>query len=247
MRPKSMCSEERFSHIYRKGHAEIPIHDLTPTTGSESSSDQTSRLSARRNWWVRSRAWMGLLIIAPFAGLALVSRPTVAQNSWADLAGDAAAWTLFALGAAMRWWATLYIGGKKSARIACLGPYSICRNPLYLGTFLLCAAIAVYLKSLTFGLGLLLASAYYLAVTVPSEERRLTRKFGAAYVEYVHNVPRYFPRWGQLVTPAVIEVRVSGLVAESWRAARWMWIPVICALVEHFRFEPWWPRLLNLP
>src|SRR5262245_44567857 len=87
------------------------------------------------NWWVRSRAWIGLLIMAPFAALSLVTPPLVSPGAWADLTGDMIGWTLFLLGAATRWWATLYIGGTKNKVLATMGPYSLCRNPLYLGTF----------------------------------------------------------------------------------------------------------------
>ncbi len=37
---------------------------------------------------------------------------------------------LFLAGAAFRFWATLYLGGRKDAVVVDTGPYSLCRHPL---------------------------------------------------------------------------------------------------------------------
>lgn len=60
---------------------------------------------------------------------------------------ELAGWLLFLAGAFYRWWATLYIGGRKSKSLVCDGPYSTCRHALYFGTFLMVLAIAVFAES----------------------------------------------------------------------------------------------------
>src|SRR5690242_19500682 len=99
---------------------------------------------------VRSRAWMSVAIIAPFTVAAALSAPRISQNSALDLALGVAGWLCFSAGALFRWWASLYIGGRKHQELVLDGPYSVCRNPLYLGSFLLALSIAFFLHSLTF-------------------------------------------------------------------------------------------------
>lgn len=198
-------------------------------------------------WAARSRGWVGLLILAPFTIGALLSTPFVWEGGWGDFGFDAVAWALFFVGAAIRWWATLYIESRKGVSLVTEGPYSLCRNPLYVGTLCMAASVAIYLKSLTFAVGLTLAAVIYLSTTVPVEERRLLAKLGDEYAMYCRVVPRFLPRLNLFRTSSTLEVSTRGLVAESLRAARWIWIPIACELFAHLRAESWWPRILNLP
>ena len=134
---------------------------------------------------------MGILILIPFGFMAIFSPPHELEGSWGDIGLDAPGWMLFMAGAAIRWWATLYIGGRKSNSIVTEGPYSICRNPLYLGTFLMLIGFSFYLESLTFVAGCLLGGGLYLYVTVSAEESRLREQFGQPFVDYCRAVPRF--------------------------------------------------------
>ena len=127
------------------------------------------------NWLVRSRAWIGLLIIAPFGVVAIFSPPHAMEGSWGDIGLDTPGWILFVIGAAFRWWATLYIGGKKLNSIVTEGPYSVCRNPLYLGTFLMIIGFSFYLESLTLAVGAIVAAAFYLVRHGPRRGNAATR------------------------------------------------------------------------
>jgi protein-S-isoprenylcysteine O-methyltransferase Ste14 len=207
----------------------------------------TFGVSARRNWWVRSRAWIGILIVAPFAILALVSQPISGRGTWGDFQFDVVAGMVFIAGAIVRWWATLYIGGRKTKMLVSDGPYSLCRNPLYVGSFLMGVSCAIFLQSLTFAVGFGLAAIFYLTVTVPAEEQSLRLKIGSEFDRYCERVPRFWPRWSNYHTPDIVEVNVRGLIAEMWRTCRWLWIPVLGELVEHLRGESWWPHFFNLP
>ena len=204
-------------------------------------------VSRRRNWVVRSRAWIGILIMLPFALLSLLSPPPAVEGSWGDIDLDLLGWLLFMVGAGLRWWATLYIGGRKQTTIVAEGPYSICRNPLYVGTFCMGFGVAFFLESVTFAVGFALAALFYLSVTVSAEEVMLREKFGPAFDEYCRRVPRFWPRLRLLRTPAKIQITTQGLWAELMRTRRWLWLPVLCEVAAYLRAESWWPRLLHLP
>src|SRR3990172_5291830 len=120
-----------------------------------------------KSWLSRSRAWISILLLTPVGFLAAFSAPHVLPNSWAELGFAMVGWGLFLTGAFSRWWATLYIGGRKGNQLMHDGPYSMSRNPLYFGTFLIVLSIAAMLQSLIFALALLASSILYLIVTVP--------------------------------------------------------------------------------
>lgn len=207
----------------------------------------SEKVTVRRPWIVRSRSWMSIVIITPFAILAGLSVPWVKEESAADFLLGAAGWVCFFTGATFRWWATLYVGGHKDQQLAVDGPYSVCRNPLYLGTFLLTLSIAFIVHSLMFAIGLLIATPLYLWVTVPWEEARLKERFGDRYEAYRSRVPKFIPNFLTLQSPAMISVSVSGLAGELRIAARWIWIPLLAHTFGHLRMESWWPNVLHLP
>jgi protein-S-isoprenylcysteine O-methyltransferase Ste14 len=204
-------------------------------------------VTKRRNWWVRSRAWIALLIMLPFATAAVLSRPIALEGSWIDIEFDFVGWFLFMIGGGIRWWATLHIGGRKLDTLVADGPYSICRNPLYAGTMMMGIGVAFFLQSLTFLAGFGVATVFYLSVTVPVEEARLRERFGETFLSYCRRVPRYWPRFKNFHSPEQLTVSVQGLAAEAIRAARWIWLPAICEAAAHLRSEDWWPRLFHLP
>ncbi len=202
---------------------------------------------AIQDWAARSRGWIGIFLLAPVCVAVVFSTPPTLQGSWMDFGFDQIAWLLFLAGALIRWWSTLYIGGRKTESLICEGPYSMCRNPLYLGTFLMGLSVAVFLESLTFSAAFLLASWIYLSTTVPAEERRLQKRFGSEFSKYAREVPRFFPRLKTFRSAPVVEVRIRGLYVEGIRAARWIWLPILCELVMQLRSQPTWPHNLHLP
>jgi protein-S-isoprenylcysteine O-methyltransferase Ste14 len=190
---------------------------------------------------------MSILVIAPFAIAAAFSIPTFPPHSFADFLFRVAGWICFCAGAMFRWWATLYVGGRKHRELAIAGPYSICRNPLYLGSFLLTLSIAFFLHSLTFALGLLIAAPIYLLITVPWEEARLQEVFGGQFAAYRARVPKFFPRLGLLDSPPTVPVNLDGLRGELHISLRWLWIPLLAQAVAALRVQTWWPSLWQLP
>jgi protein-S-isoprenylcysteine O-methyltransferase Ste14 len=200
-----------------------------------------------RTWAARSRGWIGIFLLAPFCVAVVFSVPRSLEGSWTDFIFDQFAWFMFFGGAAIRWWSTLYIGGRKSADLISEGPYSMCRNPLYVGTFLMVLSMAVFMESLTLGVGLLLASWIYLSTTVPVEEQRLRERFGSKFDKYCEEVPRLFPRLSSFRSAQTIEVRLNGLFSEGIRTARWIWLPLLCLLVVQLRSQPNWPHFFKLP
>ena len=94
-----------------------------------------------------------------------------------------------------RLWCTLYIGGRKSAEIVAIGPYSISRNPLYVFSTIGAIGIGAQTGSLILSalMGLLCYLAFLRVILV--EENFLKTNFGTPYENYCQKVPRFFPKF----------------------------------------------------
>ncbi len=95
-------------------------------------------------------------------------------------------------GGTLRYWASGYL--RKDIRPAVGGPYAYCRNPLYLGTYLMAVgtAWAAGNVSLLLTASILFALVYHFIIL--DEETKLHKIFGDAYAKYQAFVPRFFPR-----------------------------------------------------
>lgn len=93
-----------------------------------------------------------------------------------------------------RSWCSLYIGGRKKAEVVQTGPYSNCRNPLYLSSFLGTAGIGAQTGSLVItGVFVVAAIALFYAV-VGKEEQWLLARFAGEYETYKSRTPRFLPK-----------------------------------------------------
>ena len=73
-------------------------------------------------------------------------------------------------------------------------PYTYCRNPMALGTFLAYLGVAVLFRSLGAALLVLLFAGALLAYIRRVEEKEMEARFGQAYLAYKQRTPFLFPR-----------------------------------------------------
>ena len=204
-------------------------------------------ITPTQDFLARSRAWIALVLLAPVALAAVLTRPHFDFHGLEEFVIEMLAWIFFFAGGCLRWWATLFIGGRKIMELVTDGPYSICRNPLYLGTLLISFSVALFLQSATLLCAMIFVGAIYLWITVPIEERRLQQKFGDRFTDYCQRTPRLFPNFWRYSSPSEINVRLDGIRAEFLRMLQWSAVPMLCYFIEHLRMLPWWPTPLTLP
>jgi protein-S-isoprenylcysteine O-methyltransferase Ste14 len=131
----------------------------------------------------RLRVPSGFLLVAAFAWFSRPAMPSLAAGVPIAL-----------LGLALRGWAAGCLA--KNQELATGGPYAYTRNPLYLGTLLVAAGLAVAARSV--GLAVLFAVVFalvYLPV-IQLEEQHLRSLF-PKYAEYAERVPALWPRLGR--------------------------------------------------
>jgi protein-S-isoprenylcysteine O-methyltransferase Ste14 len=132
-------------------------------------------------WVQRRRVLLGFLCGFLFIALARPRPSTLVIGGLIALCG-----------LALRAWAAGHI--RKNTELTVTGPYAYTRNPLYLGSFLLCVGFAVAGGRLIVGA---VFAAVFLGIYWPVmrvEEGHLRRAFGENYDRYAARVPLFAPR-----------------------------------------------------
>lgn len=97
------------------------------------------------------------------------------------------------LGEGIRTWSSGYL--EKNRVLQTQGPYSLTRNPLYVGNFLIGLGFALIGNSLLGGVVLIGGFLLIYTATILEEEGYLAKCFGEAYEVYTQRVPRLLPRF----------------------------------------------------
>ncbi|MDY0308694.1 MAG: isoprenylcysteine carboxylmethyltransferase family protein [Castellaniella sp.] len=153
-------------------------------------------------------------------GLAVLVLPWVGsawpQAGWINQGLEWLGLALMALALLGRCACMLYLGGRKGADLVADGPYSVCRNPLYVFSVLAVLGIGLQTGSLAVGLILALVAWGVFRWIVSEEERMLRASFGAPFKDYCTRVPRFLPRLAGWRSPQHVTVDLQGV----WNTAR---------------------------
>jgi protein-S-isoprenylcysteine O-methyltransferase Ste14 len=109
-------------------------------------------------------------------------------------------------GLALRSWAAGIL--HKSSSLTTIGPYSIIRNPLYVGSFLMMVGFFTLISRPE--IWMILSPFLLLFIyTVKKEECLLAERFGQSWNDYVQSTPRFIPR------------RLTSAIAGNWNLRQW--------------------------
>ncbi|HAL57432.1 MAG TPA: isoprenylcysteine carboxylmethyltransferase family protein [Bacteroidetes bacterium] len=110
---------------------------------------------------------------------------------------------LAVLGESIRFWGVAYAGSLTRAtgsvgapEVIVSGPFAFVRNPLYVGNIVMYVGIGIMSNALFPWLVTVAAAwfAFQYVMIVTLEEEFLEKEFGAGYLEFKSNVPRFLPR-----------------------------------------------------
>ncbi|MDD4891591.1 MAG: isoprenylcysteine carboxylmethyltransferase family protein [Phycisphaerae bacterium] len=196
----------------------------------------------------KARVSMLRLVLCPIviAGI-FFGRPPGAVDTLGVSLVEFAGYMLLLIGLGIRLWAILYIGQRKSKELIADGPYSVCRNPLYVGTFAIVPGIALCFENIPLAI---LAFAISVAVhyfVVLGEERRLTELFGDAYHAYCREVPRFLPSLRHYHSPERFEVSARGIRRAILESIPVLLVPPLAELVEALQAQHILPILWKMP
>ncbi len=146
-----------------------------------------------------------------------------------------------------RTWCSLYIGGRKKNEIVALGPYSICRNPLYVFSFIGAAGAGAQFGNVTAALAATLLTVLVFSVVVRKEERFLTAKFGETYLAYKARVPRFAPNFALWRNVSALEINTHLVVRTFWDACVFLAAIPLAEGIEMAQAQGWLPVFWQVP
>ena len=115
------------------------------------------------------------------------------------------------------------------------GPYSLVRNPMYLGTFIVGAGfILIVWPWYLFPVFAVLFFQRF-NIQIQKEESHLQKIFGASYENYTRQVPCFFPRFRNLQG---VKFNDIFLVEEMWSTKEkygLLWGPLVVVLLEFLK------------
>jgi protein-S-isoprenylcysteine O-methyltransferase Ste14 len=113
-----------------------------------------------------------------------------------------------AVGVVLRIWGTAYLGPgtvnhgeMKAGAVLADGPYRYVRNPLYMGSWCMMAAMACLMPPTGALFSMTLLTVFFLRLIL-GEEAFLAGRLGEPYLEYLRAVPRLFPSLRASLPPA---------------------------------------------
>jgi protein-S-isoprenylcysteine O-methyltransferase Ste14 len=150
-----------------------------------------------------SRGVIGVMLV-----VALFSVPGELSGVpvWAGEAAEMLGYALLVVATLWRIWSALFIAGTKNGELAQQGPYSVVRNPLYIGNFLGAVGFGFAVEQPLLGLALGAIFILGYPAVIAQEEANLSRIFGDRYREYCARVPRWLPNWSLYREPELVSV-----------------------------------------
>jgi protein-S-isoprenylcysteine O-methyltransferase Ste14 len=144
-------------------------------------------------WLVAGSAWVGDPMSASSFSLGLV---------------------LVAVGFGFRVWVSTYQAGHKNKDLITQGPYSLCRNPMYLSNVVGGLGAALATETITIPVMFVVICALHYRRVIANEEANLLRIHGAAYAAYKAATPRLTPSLKGFSQPDEYLVRMRSLAAK---------------------------------
>ena len=146
-----------------------------------------------------------------------------------------------------RMYSTAFIGGVKNAQLITIGPYAMCRNPLYFFSLLGAAGLGLLwgeiIPTMIVFFGFLLV---YIKL-IGREEAFLAEKFGESFAAFKASTPRLWPDFKRYTAPdeLLFQPRYFNMAV---RDAVWCFVPAPAyELISYLHHAHIIPTFLRLP
>ena len=146
-----------------------------------------------------------------------------------------------------RTWCSFYIAGRKDVNLVTVGPYSVCRNPLYLFSIIGAAGVGAQFGSVTITVLVGVIAWLVFDLVAREEERSLEAAFGQAYQAYCMRVPRFRPRLSQWQGLATVEINMQRVTRTFVDACIFLVAVPVAETIEYFQEIGVLTVLLRLP
>lgn len=146
------------------------------------------------------------ILLSKVAGMVLLlaclaNQPLWAAQGWMITGMDMLGLMFLFAGVAGRLTCTMFLGGYKIRSLVVVGPYSMCRNPLYFFSMLGFTGLGLATHSWIIVAALLFLFAVYYPTVIRGEEEFLGQIYGTEFQAYCQSTPRFWPKWRGRVWP----------------------------------------------
>ena len=155
------------------------------------------------------RTYLLRIAVIPIAFAALFVKSSWSLGSTTAFIIESSGYLLILTGLAIRMWCTFYRENPRAIEFVTTGPYSICRNPFYIGYFLLTAGAGLFFENPLMLLLVLGITIPFIMATIWMEEAHMELLLGESYQEYKKNIARFWPRLSHYKSPDRLNVRVG--------------------------------------
>jgi protein-S-isoprenylcysteine O-methyltransferase Ste14 len=146
-----------------------------------------------------------------------------------------------------RTWCSIYFGDQKRAALMVLGPYSVCRNPLYAFTIIGGVGVGAQVGSAIVALICGAIAWVVLQRIVRQEEAFLLGRHGEPYIRYCERVPRFIPKLSLWQDADTVEVWPQAIAATFVESALYLLAIPAAEAIEYLHDSGALPVLLVLP
>jgi protein-S-isoprenylcysteine O-methyltransferase Ste14 len=195
----------------------------------------------------RLRVVVSRLFAAVIILLVLFTAPSFKQGSLPDTLFEIFGLFLLTVCSIGRLWAMLYISGHKTHAVITEGPYSVVRHPLYLFSLIGAIGIGLASENLLVLAAMIIFYLLYYPLTIISEERTLTEKFGQEYLDYIKRTPRFLPKLSLYKSPQQVMVNADIFLKNLAIATWFIWIYILLNFIEALQLNGQIPVLFKVP
>lgn len=144
-----------------------------------------------------------------------------------------------------RLWCLSYIAGRKKRTLVTVGPYSLCRHPLYFFSLIGGIGLGLCTETLSVAILFMLAFTLYYPHIIRTEERFLSANF-PEYEEYKRRTSLFFPSWSRFADGPVA-VNASDLRSQIMETGGFLSFIGVFELVELLHYTEVLPTYFVIP
>ena len=195
------------------------------------------------------RKWRTLLskiFVVGFIVVLLVSDSSLTMNEIMEVVMNLVGLMLAGIATVGRLWCLLYISGYKNESLITVGPYSLCRNPLYVFSFLGAIGVALCTASLTLSVLMILVFVLYYPIVILLEEAKLIQKHPDEYPNYCRSTPRFIPLVSRFREPERYEVKPRTFRKRLFDGLGFIWLAALAITLEDLHELDLLPSLFQL-
>jgi protein-S-isoprenylcysteine O-methyltransferase Ste14 len=179
--------------------------------------------------------------------LLLFTGHSSSQESVIDMLFELSGLFLLSICSFGRLWALMYISGNKRQELITEGPYSVVRHPLYVFSLIGSVGIGLASENLLILVLIIIFYMFYYPFTILVEEKKLTNKFGQAYLDYMKRTPRFLPKFSLYREPETYQVKAASFVRNFTDGMWFIWIFMLIHSIKMLQDSGIIPIFLQIP